>query len=227
MRTSFKLWLTGLGAALVLASPLATASAGRLSISNRNIRVAWPALTFNGKEPEIPGPIECSVTMEGSFHSNTIRKVADALIANITRAIVRRPCTGGEYYFHNGAEVVLGVRPATSLPWPVFYSAFTGTLPNISTLVVIIKGMMMTVDYGLGFPCLEVYGKPTEERPWVFTVGEGGVLRSLQPSVMPPHLIRKQPESRRFFCPVLGILSGVSQTVSLLNNTPTVTIRLI
>jgi hypothetical protein len=60
-------------AALIMTLGVASATAGRLSVSNRNIRV-----TFNNLEmtAERLGTDSCHVTLEGSLHSSTIAKTA-------------------------------------------------------------------------------------------------------------------------------------------------------
>lgn len=101
-----------LAAALLLALATASATAGRLSTSNDRFRIVWTSLTF-GRGPS--GQVQCSVTMEGSFHSATLRKSVGALVGSITRATF--PC------------VELN---QSSLPWHLRYRGFIGTLPSIS-----------------------------------------------------------------------------------------------
>ncbi|HZV72142.1 MAG TPA: hypothetical protein VFF79_00345 [Conexibacter sp.] len=226
MRTSLKLCLAGLAAALLLASSVTTASANHLSISNQGIRAVWRELTFNAKPTQLiqPGAIRCPATLEGTFHSRTIAKVAGQLIGFITRAIVGHPCVGmegKEFFFHNGTEAVLG-EPPTSLPWHMTYSGFTGTLPVLTGLIVNIVGIRMTVLYGLG-NCLEIYGSATESRPWVFNIEAAGAVTSLQPGS--GHLIQQQGTSA--LCPELGRLSEPSGPVTVLGGTTHITISLI
>lgn len=130
--------------------------------------------------------------------------------------LINHPCIGGEYYFHNGTEVVLG-NPPTSLPWHLRYLSFSGALPNITALNVGMTGMRMTVNYGL-FRCLEIYGSATEERPWIFNIS-GGQIISFQPTETPKHLIVREGMSP--LCPEYGMLAEPSDTVTLLGTSTT------
>src|SRR5215213_6862405 len=77
--------LTALAVTLLLACFVSSASAGRLSTSNQNIRVTWGALSFGGFSI-----IRCPITIEGSFHTRSIAKVARSLIGLINAANVRQ-----------------------------------------------------------------------------------------------------------------------------------------
>jgi hypothetical protein len=231
MRTPIRLVLGGLAAGLLLCSLVAAASAGNLSISNQNIRATWTGLRFESKTGQVPmmSQFSCPVTMEGSLHARTFRKMRDTLIGAITRAIANHPCEAGakEFVIHNGTETVLrGGAPATSLPWPIFYSSFTGTLPAITSLIVEIQGMIITVIYPALGGCLRIYGSAAESRLWVFTVEVGGAITGLEPRATEPglHLIRT---AATLECAQLAKLSGQSNTFTLLGTTTRVTVRLI
>jgi len=139
MRTYLKLGLAALVATVALGTMVSIASAGRLEVSNQNIRVTWSALEF---EAGAGVPIRCSVTIEGTFHYRSIIKVERALIGHVTRAIVRRPCTNGTAWVYNGTEVneVLGGTFANSLPWHITYEGFGGALPAITSLRLLLSG---------------------------------------------------------------------------------------
>jgi len=226
MRTRARLVLLGLAAALLLCSLVATTSARNLSISNQNFRATWSGLRFESKieDPTRMNQISCPVTLEGSFHARTFTKTRDSLIGVITRAHANHPCEAGgnEFSFHNGSETVLRGIPETTLPWPIFYSSFTGTLPAITRVTIEMQGMVMTVFYPLG--CLEVYGERLESRQWVFTLEVGGAISSLEPAA--GHLIRG-PAMSTLFCARLARLSGQSRPITLLGTTTRVTLRLI
>jgi hypothetical protein len=144
MRTSAKLGLTALIAALLLASAVGTASAGRLSTNEQFIRTTWSSLEF--ESPIVR--VRCPVTLEGSFHSRTIPKIIRTLlIGAITSVrIFNERCTNGR----------AGVR---GLPWHVTYEGFTGTLPNISAILLLLQrflfelinpgGLVRTCKYGV------------------------------------------------------------------------------
>jgi len=116
--------LATLIATLLMGLVTITASANRLSVSNRNARVVYRSLEFTEAESSF-GTVRCPVTLEGSFHSGTIRKATNALIGHITRASVgaASACTGG-------SVTVL----AETLPWHILYEGFTGTLPIIQSV---------------------------------------------------------------------------------------------
>lgn len=130
MRNRSKLLLAGLTAALMMATVVGTSSASRLSLSNTRFRTTWASLTFE------PGEVECAVTLEGSFHSATIRKTLEALIGQVTRAIVKNEtCT-------NGHATIL----QEALPWHVRYGGFGGTLPNITFVRLRLVGAAFRVS---------------------------------------------------------------------------------
>jgi len=114
--------MVGLGAALLLALATSGAAARSFGLSDNTYRAQWAALRF------IAGgrTVTCPVTLEGSFHSRTIAKVANSLIGYVTRAIVTNAaCT-------NGSATVL----TATLPWHVTYRSFAGTLPNIERISI-------------------------------------------------------------------------------------------
>ena len=157
MRTSVKLCFTALTAALLLASAIATTSARNLSVSNQRFRVQWQELEFASELVTI----RCHVTLEGSFHYRTILKNVGRLIGHITRVAVRRPCTNGEAWAANGVErhPRLGVL-ANTLPWHVTYEGFAGTLPNITTIFLLLRGAQFKIHSFFDTLCL--YGEPND-----------------------------------------------------------------
>jgi hypothetical protein len=141
MRTRRAPALVALAATLAMAVAVSSASANRLSISNPKFRITWTTLEF------IIGTgatfVRCGVTLEGSFHSATIRKIIGALLGNVTRAVVRsEACTGGRARFL-----------PESLPWHVAYNGFTGMLPNITSFTTAFKGVRFEL-FALGISCL-------------------------------------------------------------------------
>jgi hypothetical protein len=141
MRTRSKLLIAGLTAALMLTMAVAGASASRLSVSSRTFRIVWNPLTLSTTSG-IAGPIRCPVTLEGSFHSATIRKTAGALVGYITRGTtVAASCAGGTATVNQG-----------SLPWHVRYRAFLGTLPAFEGVQLALIGAEFRVNAG-GLNC--------------------------------------------------------------------------
>ena len=206
MRTSAKLGLTALMAALLLASAISTASARSLSVSNQNIRVMWSSLEFNGGVI-----VRCRVTLEGSFHSRTIVKMARTLIGAITRATVDElDCTNG-----NG-------RPRNeTLPWHITYEGFTGTLPNITSVFVLLSRLrfLLTVP-GL---CTGEYGIATDNITGRATLNAGREITELEPVA---GRNRATLHSGTVFCPGSGTFGGRG-TVTLLGTTTRIRVTLI
>ena len=133
---------------------VSVASAGRLSISNQTIRAAWSAMgmTFGSTG------FRCPVTLEGSFHARTFTKVLTTLLGMITRASINAtPC----------AEAMSEVRWLTAtLPWPIRYRGFGGTLPRITFVEVGVIGLAFLMRIGAK-GCLYA---STTARPAVFAL---------------------------------------------------------
>ena len=157
MRTSVKLCFTALTAALLLASAIATTSARNLSVSNQRFRVTWQELDF---ATDIL-TITCHVTLEGSFHYRTIVKRERTLIGYITQVAVLRPCRNGEAWAANGREAHprLGTL-ANTLPWHITYEGFTGTLPCITSILLLLRGARFKIHGP--FNTLGLYGDATD-----------------------------------------------------------------
>lgn len=121
----------GAGAALILALVVGTASARNLSSSSsQTFRVTWHPLTI-ASESEFT-EIRFRVTVEGSFHSRTIAKVAGP---SITRAILARPCERNTAWGFDGTETNSNLGNTTLptiLPWHLRYEGFTGFLPAVT-----------------------------------------------------------------------------------------------
>lgn len=150
-----RLWAIPIASALILALCVAHASANRLSISERSFRIRWTALRL------IAGgnTTTCAVTLEGSFHSATMRKIERLLAGHITRASIAS-CSGG-------SATIL----RETLPWHVQYAGFTGRLPAISTIKLLIIGWSQQFQPSGNLACL---ARTTEARPAVvITVLEG------------------------------------------------------
>jgi len=141
-----RLTLAALTATFLMASCVSSAAANRLSVSNKNWRVAWSRLVTQSAGGT--NLTACPVTMEGSFHSATIKKVLGALIGYVTRATAGRPCTGGS----------VTVSQA-SLPWHITYEGFAGALPNITDLFLLLRNLNFTAEV-FGGRC--GYGSPTD-----------------------------------------------------------------
>ena len=123
----------GLSVAILLAIGAATATANRLSVSNRNIRAVWTPV-------DMDNVIECNLTMEGTFHSATFSKTIGGQIGHITRSAVS-----------NCSESFTVLTE--DLPWPILYQRFTGRLPRIASLGIAIVSYSLNVGIS-GIQCL-------------------------------------------------------------------------
>ena len=133
-----RLLLTSLAATAIMALALSSASARNLSVNSANFRVTWASLNL-ANNLGFP-TVSCPVTLEGTFHRQTITKVPNTLIGYITRAIVngaRPPCTGGTATIKN-----------ETLPWHLTYTGFRGTLPRITEVDVLLVGAGFAVTTG-------------------------------------------------------------------------------
>jgi len=120
-----KLLLAGLCVTFLLAAAVSTASANHLSVNEQRHRLTWRELQFVASAGST---LTCEVTLEGSFHSRTIRKIPNTLIGHINKASVGA-CAGGSATIH-----------IESLPWHEQYNSFTGTLPNITSVKLALVG---------------------------------------------------------------------------------------
>jgi hypothetical protein len=208
--------LAALAATLVLAFAVTTASANNISTSNRNFRIVWSEMKFfdEGEASERLSTL-CPVTMEGSFHSATIRKVARQLIGYISRAVVNEAaCREG-----------LNAAPARflpeSLPWHVTYAAFSGTLPNITRMRVLVSGIRYESTLGMR-RCLFAGADLGAE----FLREAGGRITGFEfdHSTTLPALAGSGT-----VCEIFRIRGGLERlgTVTLLGNTTAITLRLI
>jgi len=124
-----KLTLAGLGAMLLMAFAVGTASARNFSVSNQNFRGTFANLEF-----AVSGfsTTTCRVTLEGSLHSRTIPKTVGTLLGYVTRVI-----TGN----CNNEVIIL----SETLPWHVRYMGFSGRLPNITLILVSVRAAFNVV----------------------------------------------------------------------------------
>jgi hypothetical protein len=169
MRKHSKLILASLTATLLMALAVSsTATARVFSLSNMNFRVVWTSLEFT--QPFAFQNVLCSVTLEGTFHSQTISKVEKALIGYVTRAAVVNNCINGRATIHQ-----------ESLPWHITYNGFAGRLPNITGIRLLLNNarfqiksnsLLRTCNVSLealhearGEVLLSANGEATELRP--------------------------------------------------------------
>ena len=212
MRSSTRLALTAMLAVVALGAMVATASAGRLSISNQNFRVTWTSLQFETQSRL--GRVLCPTTIEGSFHYRTIVKTVGALIGYITRAIVQGenpPCQGG-------TATVL----TETLPWHITYGGFDGTLPSISGIRMnLIGGSFSVFVESAGVICL---ARSTTANPMK---GRVNINASGQALTLTPDRNAPIPLTGGICALTRGILLEDVGTVTLLGNSSIITVTLI
>lgn len=203
MRTPTKLLLTALATALVLASVVGTASARRIELSYQHILALWREMKFEGGGG---ANVLCAVTLESSFHSKTLSKVNGQLVGYITEVHVGHPCSTNEAWALNGTEVIGGVTVSNTLPWHLRFMSFTGTLPRITSITLLIVGAAFLVNI-IGNQCLY---KSTEASPAtaIANVNAEGQVTEITAGGTIPLFVTLVG-----FCPANGILSGTSVRV--------------
>lgn len=210
MHLRMKLLLAALTASVVMIGAVSTASANRLSVSSRNIRVVWNStlsqrLTFTGSGVFTP---ECDITMDGSFHSNTIVKTRGLLIGYIT-AVTIGACEG-----INDVSIL-------GLPWHIQYHAFVGTLPTITGVTLLLVGVSFNLDAPLAGDCLYRSTTAAPARGTIaITGGVAGLLTPDSTALVPLN-------SGGFLCPGSGGFTGTGATMVLNALSTRLTIRLI
>ena len=172
--------------------------------------------------------VSCRVTLEGSFHSRTIPKVSRQLIGAITRAIVARPCSGGEAWADNGTEAEpLGTAP-NRLPFHLTYEFFTGTLPNINALGVLLSRFSFVIQATvLGISARCRYGNATDNVTGSAAREAGGGITSSQPWSAETGQASSTAYSTAASAPPQAPLAGTSGAITGLTNTNIIRITLI
>jgi len=132
MRTHTKLLVVALAAAFTLVAAVSTASAGRLSIDDLDFYAIWDGadkLTFTAGG----ATVSCDVTLLGSFHRRTIQKVIRSLIGVVEHARIG-DCDNG--------TVIIDTPPA----WHITYEGFSGTLPRIESIRLLLRKQRFTMN---------------------------------------------------------------------------------
>ncbi|HZV74773.1 MAG TPA: hypothetical protein VFF79_13745 [Conexibacter sp.] len=214
MRTHTKLALAALTATLVMALAVGSASANRFSVSNQQFRVVWNPLNFIVEFTGIR--VACIVTLEGSFHSRVIAKTIGALVGYVSRAIAGG-CT----------EASATILTAT-LPWHLTYEGFSGRLPNITRIRLLLRRMAYIQQiFGGLVECLyaDAGNNQTENAAGELELTAAGSANTLttDPAIRLP-FVRGSGLTEN--CPAREGLVGTGQ-VTLLGNTTRITVTLI
>jgi len=208
MRSSLRIGLTALMAAMLLASALSTASARNLEVSNQRFRVTWSRIELGSSS----FTIRCQLTLEGSMHSRTIPKIERLLVGAITRIHMKEEsCTGG-----------VG-RPEQPPPWHISYEGFTGTLPSISTVRFLSSRWVFAV-IALGVTCK--YGTSTQNITGSISLNGSGEAVNEVP--LAGRNVANLLEGGGF-CPATATMTSESTdgVITVLNSTERIRIRLI
>jgi len=204
MHTLAKLGLTALSAALLLAAAVSVCSARSLSLSHQTIRVTWSRLDFVTANLTT----RCQVTLEGSFHSRTVAKVERLLIGSVT-SFLMRACTSGA-----------GIQKIA--PWHITYEGFTGTLPNISAIRILLSRFrFLLVQFGV----VCELGNETDNITFSAARGAGGEVTTLTPVEGRNTAHLSNPAREAFGCADAKLV-GSGDAVAL-NSTARITITLI
>jgi hypothetical protein len=187
------------GATMLLGALASAASARNLSASNQTLRVAFREIRFSG----VFGNINCTVTVEGSFHQRTQAKVAGSLVGYITRADLG-PCSAG-----------VGTVLRETLPWHIRYASFTGALPNITAF----RANAIGVSFRVTEPFATCLARSTAESPAVVTFNRDTVTQALTTAELGGSL----PTS----CGANGTFTSTRDNVTVLNSATRITLTLI
>ena len=211
MPTRSKLALAALAAATLLGLALSSASAGNLSVSNRQFRAIWSPFRMFG-EGGIEAEVRCPVTIEGSFHSSTTHKVLAALVGYVSRAIsgAGSACAGGS-----------ATMLSETLPWHVTYQGFSGTLPRITRIRLFVRRVAFIVEPGLSIRCLYRENGTAQAASEAIVEASGGI-----PGLEADEAIRLPLFSGGGFCPSEVGGAGTA-SVTVLGATTHITVRLI
>lgn len=197
-RSMLKLGLTVLAASALLALVASGSMAQRLSVSEREFDIRWRLLTFT---PTSGGPVACPVTLLGTFHSRTIRKVANTLIGVIDHASIGDnggredpTCAGG------GATALL-----ETLPWHVTYESFNGTLPNITAVNLRLIRASFQISNEVG-TCLAITDTTDYARGIANVTSPGGQIRTLTADPL------RSIDANGFICDFGGVSGRFSGT---------------
>lgn len=159
--------LSAFVAVLALAACAPGAIAGRIRSDDDDFKMIWIGLKLvlnNG------GEIACDATLLGRFHSTTIVKTANLLIARLPLADTREErCIGGPLVF------------SASTPWVVSYEGYTGMLPSLGNIRVLVLGLEADIYEEGGVACTM---RTTSIEPLHLTlelVPRTGVVREVTP----------------------------------------------
>jgi len=167
MKTYVKLMLVAATATVVLGASVSTASARRIEVSSQRFHQVWSSLNFVGQF----ATVKCPVTLEGSFHSKTTSKVIGQLVGYISRVTVgNSSCTSGH-----------ATALTETLPWHITYEGFSGILPRITEIHLLLVGAAFRFEL-LGGSCLARTTTTEPAEGWIFIEPNTGQVTQLEPN---------------------------------------------
>ena len=194
-----KLLLATVGATVLLGALVSSASARNVSVSNQFLRSDFRSVTFRAPF----GDIICEVRLSGSLHTRTFVKQVGSLIGYITQASLGA-CAAG-------TSTIL----QATLPWHVRYLGFTGTLPNITSIIVNVIGAAFRVRRNIQ-DCLAI---SEAGRPAIGTFNRDVARRTLTTATISGTI----PTD----CGLNGTFGSDAAPVTLLGTTTVITVTLI
>jgi len=192
-----KVLIVAISATAVMGLMVGTASANRFASSGNFLTATWTNMVFTDS---FGGQAVCPVTLSGSLHSRTITKTGGALGGFLNTGTVGNCSTGSATILQ------------ASLPWHLRYLGFTGTLPNIGSILFNVIGASFRVTTTTGVPCLFT-SSATQPVIGAFALS-GGVIRS---ATVSGRLVSN--EACAFGFRATGNLSGTSNTITPLTIT--------
>ena len=166
MRIPGKLLLAALTSALLLTAIASSASASRAFEARPAGAITGTApVTFASGEQRVTS----LVTLTGELE-RTIAKTVGALVGRITGCV----STLGE----TGTGVRVRIKCDLSLPWHVRYVSFAGTLPNITSITVLVLDvsfLLRDLLGGIAINCLYLGDVPA-----LVVVGAGGGVERIR-----------------------------------------------
>ncbi len=121
-------------AVLALTAFAGSAPARRLRVNDQNYEWIWEGAAGRLRMSTAGRTIACNITLKGQFEAASFEKVTTPALARITETV--NPGAGECQSMMEERFVALA-----STPWEVRYESFTGTLPNISSIIVrVIRG---------------------------------------------------------------------------------------
>lgn len=137
------LWSVLLAMVVVMATA-AHAWGSAFSLSTTTFEAVFKPLTMTGVSGGSTFVVRCDVTLEGSFEGNTFAIDRGPIEVGIVTRATMSGCTEG-----------VRVRFLTeTLPWPITFASYRGTLPNITSIDYELRGLRVLIEAPPFMACL-------------------------------------------------------------------------